>query len=258
MTIPMDFGPGLAALLAIALLGASYIRGYSGFGFSAIFIAAASLVTNPVPLIPVVYICEILMTAVQARGIRGHVDWARVGFLALGAAVTVPLAVWSIARVEGDTARLVVSGIILVLSLILYAGWSWPRRIGRVGHAGVGAISGLCNGAGVGGLPVVAFLAAQPVAPATFRATMIVYLTALDFMTLPLMYAAGLITWETLRAVLFALPIVTAGILSGGRRFSSGSPQEFRRLAILLLMMLAFLGVARALFNTAILTGTVS
>lgn len=247
VTLPMDTGPGVAAYLAVCLIVAAFIRGYSGFGFSAIFVASASLVTNPVPLIPVVYICEILMTAVQARGIRGHTDWRRVGFLTLGAACTVPLAVWAIARVDGDTARLVISGIILVLALVLYAGWSWPHRIGRAGHAGVGAISGLCNGAGVGGLPVVAFLAAQPVAPRTFRATMIVYLTALDLLTLPLMYAAGLITMDTLIAVAFALPIVTMGIWLGGRRFLSADPQGFRRMAILLLLTLATLGVVRAI-----------
>ncbi len=249
MDLPLGLSPGLAFLLACALLGAAYVRGYSGFGFSAIFVAAAALVTDPVPLIPVVYLCEIAMTAVQARGIRGHVDWGRVGFLALGAACTVPLAVWALASAETGTARLAISGIILVLAAVLWSGRSWPNRIGRAGHAGVGAVSGLCNGAGVGGLPVVAFLAAQPVAPPAFRATMIVYLTALDLMTLPLMYAAGLVTWETGRAVLFALPLVTAGILLGGRRFLSASPQEFRRLAILLLMVLASLGVLRALVS---------
>ncbi len=246
--MPFGFSPDLIAALSIGLLGAAYIRGYSGFGFSALFIAYASLLTNPVPLIPVVYLCEILMTAFQAKGIRGHVDWRRVGALLLGAAVTLPIAVFVISTATEGSARLAISGLILILSLILLAGWSFKGRIGAAGHSGVGAISGLCNGAGVGGLPVVAFLAAQPVAPATFRATMIVYLTLLDAITLPMMYYAGLISWQTLYAAVCALPILGLGLWFGGRRFASASPEGFRRLAIMLLFTLAALGLLRALF----------
>lgn len=247
--MPFDVSLGLAVILGLGLLGAAYVRGYSGFGFSALFIAWASLWTNPVPLIPVVYSCEILMTAFQARGIRGHVEWRRVGGLLAGAVVLLPLAVFYIANVAGDVARSVVSGVILVLSLILLSGWSFRGPIGTGGHMGVGAVSGMCNGIGVGGLPVVAFLAAQPVPPARFRATMIVYLTALDALTLPMMYAAGLISGDTVRAAALALPILGAGLWLGGRRFSSASPEGFRRLAIMLLFTLACLGILRAILD---------
>ena len=247
--MPFDVSLGLAVILGLGLLGAAYVRGYSGFGFSALFIAWASLWTNPVPLIPVVYSCEILMTAFQARGIRGPVEWRRVGGLLAGAVVLLPLAVFYIANVAGDVARIVVSGVILVLSLILLSGRSFRGPIGTGGHVAVGAVSGMCNGIGVGGLPVVAFLAAQPVPPARFRATMIVYLTALDALTLPMMYAAGLISGDTVRAAALALPILGAGLWLGGRRFSSASPEGFRRLAIMLLFTLACLGILRAILD---------
>lgn len=248
--MPFGLSPEVIAALSIGLLGAAYVRGYSGFGFSALFIAWASLWTNPIPLIPVVYACEILMTAFQAKGIRGQIDWGRVRWLVGGAALTLPLAVFYIANVAGDTARIVVSAVIGVLSLILLAGWTYKGRVGGPGHGGVGALSGLCNGVGVGGLPVVAFLAAQPVAPPVFRATMIVYLTLLDAITLPMMYAAGLISMQTVWAALMALPILGVGLWLGGRRFANASPEGFRRLAIMILFTLAALGILRALFLT--------
>ena len=110
--MPFDLGPGTAAALAVALLGAAYVRGYSGFGFSAIFIAFAALLTNPLPLIPVVFTCEIIMTALQARGIRGHIDWPRVGWLLFGAAIALPVSVTVILSVGPDIARLLVSAIV--------------------------------------------------------------------------------------------------------------------------------------------------
>ena len=243
--MPFDLGPGTAAALAIALLGAAYVRGYSGFGFSAIFIAFAALVTNPLPLIPVVFACEVLMTVFQARQIRGHVDWRRVLWMLAGAAVALPFSVTVILSVGEETARVTISAVILIMSLVLLTGWTLRTRIGPVGHGGVGVLSGMCNSAGIGGLPVAAFMSAQPIEAAIFRATMIVYLTGLDMITLPLLWAGGLVTWDTAIAVGLAFPILGLGIWLGSRQFLSASPSTFRRFAVMLLLILAVLGLLR-------------
>lgn len=247
MIMPFDLDSGTAALLALALLGAAFVRGYSGFGFSAIFIAFAALLTNPLPLIPVVFACEIAMTAFQARGIRAHVDWRRVGWLMVGAAIALPFSVSVMLSVGEDTARIVISTVILLMALLLLSGWSLQRRIGAPGHGSVGILSGMCNSAGIGGLPVAAFLSAQPMQAATFRATMIVYLTALDLITLPLLWLGGLVTWDTATAALMAFPILGMGVWLGGRRFLAASPAAFRQSAVLLLLLLSALGLIRAM-----------
>ncbi|MDX8347459.1 TSUP family transporter [Cognatiyoonia sp. IB215446] len=247
--MPFDLGPGIAAALAFALLGAAFVRGYSGFGFSAIFIAFAALVTNPLPLIPVVFLCEMLMTLFQARGIAGHIDWRRVSALLVGAALVLPVAVALILSAGAENVRVIVSLVVGIMALVLLSGWTLQRSIGMAGHAGVGAISGAINSAGVGGLPVAAFLSAQPVAPPVFRATMIVYLTGLDLITLPLMWAGGLVTWDTALAAAMAFPILGLGVWLGGRQFLAASPSTFRRFAVMLLLTLSALGVLRALMG---------
>lgn len=246
--MPFDLGLGQTAALSIALFGAAFVRGYSGFGFSAIFIAFAALITNPLPLIPVVFACEMLMTVFQARGIRGHVDWRRVFALLAGAAIVLPASVWFILSLGEGAVRLAVSFIVLVMSLILLAGWSLPA-IRTSGHVGVGAVSGLCNSAGIGGLPVAAFMAAQPMEAARFRATMIVYLTGLDLITMPLLWAGGLVTWETALGVTLAFPLLGLGVWLGGRKFLAASPSTFRRFAVMLLLTLSLLGLLRAIIR---------
>ncbi len=241
-------GPGLAALMAVALLAAAFIRGYSGFGFSAIFIAFAALFTNPVPLIPVVFMCEIAMTAFQARGIRPDIDWSRALTMLVGAALATIPAVHVMARLSEDMARATISGLILILSLLLLSGWQLRRRIGTPGHVAVGAFSGMANSAGVGGLPVAAFMTAQPIPAATFRATMIVYLTGIDLMALPVMAANDLVGPDTFVAAALAFPILGLGVWLGGRRFLSASPRQFRRVAVALLLALSVIGILRALW----------
>ena len=245
--MPFDLGPGTAAALAFALLGAAFVRGYSGFGFSAIFIAFAALLTNPLPLIPVVFACEMLMTVFQAREIRRHVDWRRVLWMLAGAAIALPFSVSVMLSVGEDTARIVISAIILVMSLVLLTGWSLQRRIGILGHGGVGIISGAFNSAGIGGLPVAAFMSAQPMQATVFRATMIVYLTGLDFITMPLLWAGGLVTWDTAIAAAMAFPLLGLGVWLGGRQFLSASPSTFRQFAVMLLLALSILGLLRVL-----------
>jgi len=243
--LPFDLSLGTSAALAIALLCAAFVRGYSGFGFSAIFIAFAALLVNPLPLIPVVFACEMLMTVFQARGIRGHVDWRRVAALLCGAAIALPLSVSFMLSVDSETVRLIVSAIVLVMSLVLLSGWTLQRHIKAPGHAGVGFVSGLCNAAGIGGLPVAAFMTAQPMAAQTFRATMIVYLTGLDLITMPFLWHGGLVTIDTVYGLLMAFPILGLGVWLGGRRFSAASPESFRRFAVFLLLSLASLGLLR-------------
>lgn len=245
MELPFDLTTGQGAYLAAALFVAAYIRGYSGFGFSAIFIILAALTTNPLPLIPVIFACEIAMTLFQARGIRAHVDWSRVRPLLIGAAIATVPSVTVMARLGEDQARLAISTVILVLSLILLSGWQLRRPIGFKGNLSVGILSGMVNSAGVGGLPAAAFLTAQPLAPAVFRATMIVFLTGIDIFALPVMHANGLTGPSTLVGVGLAFPILGLGVWAGGLRFSSASQSQFRRVIVVLLTLFSILNIAK-------------
>ena len=151
------------------------------------------------------------MTAFQARGIRGHVDWCRAITMLAGAAMVLPFSVTAMLAFGADTARLAVSAIVLVMSLILLSGWTLTRVIGPTGH------------------------------------TMIVYLTGLDLITLPFLWHGGLVTMDTPIAVAFAFPLLALGVWLGGRQFLSASPSTFRRFAVILLLILSLLGLLRAI-----------
>ena len=52
--MPFDLGFGAVVWMAVACLVAGFVRGYSGFGYSAMVIAASSLVMNPLNMVAVV------------------------------------------------------------------------------------------------------------------------------------------------------------------------------------------------------------
>jgi uncharacterized membrane protein YfcA len=113
-------------------------------------------------------------------------------------------------------------------------------------NACMGVISGIANAPGMAGLPVVVFFAAQPMPPAVFRATLIADFPILDLFSGPLYGYYGLVSWDTLVAALFALPLTVLGNWLGSRHFFGTDPQDFRRIAILLLAGLAVLALGKA------------
>ena len=246
--MPFDLGSGALVWLALACLVAGFVRGYSGFGFSAMLIAASSLVTNPLNFVAVVVILETVMSLQAAKAAGPDVDWKRVGWLMGGAAIGLPVGLWILTGVSEDTARAVVSGYVLLMCGVLLAGWRMQAEArGGAANGLAGVISGLANAPGMGGLPVAAFFAAQPMSAAVFRATLIAYFPLLDIYSAPLYWMAGLVTWDTLWAAMIALPVTLLGNWLGGRHFFGTDPQEFRRFAIVLLAGLATLGIAKAL-----------
>ena len=244
--MPYDLGPAALAWMAVAILLASFVRGYSGFGYSAMVIAASSLVTNPLNFVAVVVILETAMSLQVAKTAGPDVDWHRVGWLLAGAAVGLPLGLWALTGVTEDTARAVISAYVLVMCGVLLAGWRLGAEVCGPKNAVAGVVSGLANAPGMGGLPIAAFFAAQPMQAAVFRATLIAYFPLLDLYSAPLYWLAGLVSWDTLWTSLIALPPTFLGNWLGGRHFLNTDPQDFRRFAIVILAGLASLGLIKA------------
>lgn len=248
MTMPFDLGIGGAIWIAVAVLGAAFVRGYSGFGFSALAIAASGIVTNPLHFVAVVVILETAMSLQASRDSWHAVDWRRVGALLAGAVVGLPLGLWALTAVPETAARALISGYILFMCGVLLAGWRLKHAVGTGGTLAVGVVSGLANAPGMGGLPVAAFFAAQPISAAVFRATLVAYFPLLDLYSAPLYWWHGLVSWTTIWASLVLLPLCFVGNWLGSRHFFNTDPQDFRRFAIGLLALLATIGLVRALW----------
>lgn len=245
--LPFGLGPWGAAWLAVSAFFAAWVRGYSGFGFAALLISAGGLVANPLRLVAVAILADLAMTGQMWRGLRREVDWPRAGLLFAGALIGLPLGLWALTRVAEDTVRLVVALYVLAMGLVLLKGWVLRARGGAV-SLGTGVVSGAANAAGVGGLPVVALMAAQAIPPARFRATIVAYFLLLDLWTLPMLWAHGLFDRDSLVALLLLAPFFVAGTWVGSRRFIAAAPEDFRRFAVRALIALALLGLVRALW----------
>ena len=239
-----------AAITALALfvLVAAFARGYSGFGFSALLVASSSLIVDPALPVAVAMLLEITASVMQALSVWRDVAWRRVALLLIGAVCGIPLGVAVLALGQPTLLRLIISAILLASCLALLAGYRLTRPVGRTGEAAVGAVSGLVNGAtAMGGLPVALFLAASAEKPAVMRATFIAYFFFLDILSGLLLAREGVLGTGAVATAALALPILAFGLWLGGRHFLGASEAQFRQHTLFLLILLAGLGVMKAI-----------
>jgi hypothetical protein len=246
LSLPFDLGLWGAVWMGFAILISAFVRGYSGFGFSALVIASSGLVTNPLHFVAVVMLCEVVMSVQAWKHVGPDVDWRRVILLSLGAAVGLPLGLWALTSISADAARAVISGYVLLMCVVLLIGWKLKHEVGTAGNFAAGVVSGLANAPGMGGLPVAAFFAAQAMNASVFRATLVAYFPILDVYSAPMYWLNGMVTWDTLWASLMTLPLVFLGNWLGSRHFLNTDPQDFRKFAIGLLAFLATLGLLKS------------
>ncbi|MHA1600576.1 MAG: TSUP family transporter [Alphaproteobacteria bacterium] len=239
-------GGGTLAYAVLVVFVAAVVRGYSGFGASAIMVTGLGLVLPPAEVVPIALLLEIAASLGLLTQVWSAVDWRLMGWLSAGAVLGMPLGMALLVHLPADSMRVLISILVLAASLLIWFGYRFRGQPGGAHIFGTGIVSGLANGiAAIGGLPVVLFLLSAATGAAVSRATLIVYLMLGDIYGTGVAAANDLVTSHVaLRAALFAIPLI-AGVAIGNRQFLKASPESFRRFTLLLLITLASLGLVR-------------
>ena len=252
--------PLLIATGLVVVFLAGVVRGFSGFGFSALCVAALSLFVSPARVVPPIFVLEILASVSLLRGAWPCVDWRWMAWLALGNVVFIPFGVWVLAFVPEGPLRLLIGSMLLVAALA-------SRRDMRLALAptplvglAIGVVSGFFNGvAAIGGMAVAVVFNAARMEPQRLRATLIVLFLGTDLYALAWagFLPAGaqsdnaLLGRETFLWAACLLPAMLAGVWVGQRSFAGVAPQQFRRHVLNLLALVALVTVLRALVSLA-------
>jgi uncharacterized membrane protein YfcA len=242
MTLPV------IAYATLCIFLAAVVRGYSGFGFSLLAITALSLALAPAEIVPSIFMLEIAASLHLLPGIWRDVHWRSIGPLILRCLIATPIGVYLLANVPEAPMKIALAIFVLGATALLYQGFALKRMPGRLASTGVGAASGLFNGAfGIGGPPVILFYFSSPAGHQAGRASVILYFLATDIIGLAFLAREGLVTVDaTWRAAIF-LPALFAGIWLGARSFKSADPARFRRWVLLIMSGLAGLTAGQAI-----------
>ncbi|MCW5639249.1 MAG: sulfite exporter TauE/SafE family protein [Rubrivivax sp.] len=253
MQAPLPLLPLLWAMAVVAAAGV--VRGFAGFGFSAVTVAGLSLVVSPVEIVPVAFVLEVLASVHQVPGSWRDIHARWLGWLVLGNALAIPLGLALLGWLPETPLRLLIGTLLLLATAVLRSGATAHLEATRSVRLATGLASGLANGvAAIGGIMVAVLLSATALEPAAMRATLIALFLFTDLYALA--WAAGL-SWladapnvllgaATAAWVLWMLPPMLVGIAIGQRGFAGVSPAAFRRRVLELLVVVSALTMLRA------------
>jgi len=244
---------GWALLL---ILGASMVRGYTGFGFAAIAITGLNLIWPPQISVPVILLLDMIGSLGLLRSAWPEADRGLTGRLASGALNGIPLGLTLLIQLPETVLKLAINSGVLILTLILLLRprkaaleYPWLTRI-------AGGISGAFTAAAsVGGLPIVCYLMSTPLDARAQRASMVIFLAASDVVVLALMIPGGLLGLHLLLPMLLLLVPTLLGVHLGKIAFQHFRPKSFHPVALPILTALSVSGLwlgLRTLFSTTV------
>jgi uncharacterized membrane protein YfcA len=244
----LGLGPAGLAFSMVAVLVGAFVKGYTGFGASMVWVTGLSLVLPPLQVVPMVLMFEVATSIGLLRHVWREVEWRSLWLVLAGTCVATPLGIYALASVPADALRIALAVIVFVAATLIWRGFALERAPGKTATFGVGLLAGFLNGSmAIVGPPVILFYFATPLGIVVGRASMVTYLLGTDSFGAGMFALQGLVGAEILWRTACFLPILLLGVAAGHRQFVGTSPETFKKLALLLLMGLSIALFARSL-----------
>ncbi len=231
------------------ILLASFVRGFSGFGFSASSISLLSFILPPKEIVPIILLLEIIASFLMIPSIWGKINWKFVFYLLLGVIVGTPLGVKLLSVLEPAITHLFISITVLLFAFLLLKGYKNKKLNHNVSKFFVGSIAGTVNGFGtLAGLPIALYLLIIVAEPAVIRASLAALFFFTDFYALLLSYFNDILNLTVLYRTLPLVLIVPIGVFLGTKLFKGSSKDNYKRYVLYFLIIISVFGLLRALF----------
>lgn len=239
-------GLSLAGLMIVgtAVFMAGLIRGFAGFGLSAVVMASAATLVPPVELIPMCYMLEGAASLAMFRGGMADANMKIVWGLVICSAIGMPLGLLATTSVDVETSRNLALSLILALTLAQFFKLKPPFLATPKGLYASGLTAGIATGlASVGGMVIALYVLASGTRPKQMRASLVMFLCISMFTSLVWLIAYDVMTREALwRGVLMA-PLVLAGVFAGTWLFRPAYEPLYKAVCLTLLTLLSVKGL---------------
>lgn len=240
--------PAILLFSVVVVFLAAVVRGYSGFGFSALFVTSLSLLMPPAQVVPIALMLEVTASAHMMPKVWRDIDRRVTGWLLLGSILALPVGVQLLATLPAAPMRVTLYMVCLAAALAIWRGFRMRDGHGTRHIIGAGLVSGVVNGAtAMGGLMVVIFLLTGSISAAAMRASLIAFFLILDMVAIAYIGSESLLSFDLLIRTAIFIPPLLLGNWLGHRKFTIAAPESFRRYTLVLLMTLSGIGLLRVI-----------
>ena len=229
---------------------ASIIRGFNGFGFSAICISGFSFILPAIEIVPIILALEVVVSIFMVPYIWNKIDWGFVFKILLGITIGCPIGLYFLKYLNPQTTHLSVCLLIIFFSLLLMRGYVNQDINNNYGKFFTGIISGTLNGlTTLGGMPVALFLLATSIQPAIIRGSLAALFFLTDIYAFVLSFFAGIVDLTTIYRTVPLIIILPIGVYIGNKFFVKSKEETYRKVVFYFLIFISIFGLFRIISN---------
>ena len=229
---------------------ASIIRGFNGFGFSAICISGFSYILPAIEIVPIILALEVAISIFMAPYIWNKIDWKFVFKILLGILIGSPIGLYLLKHLNPQITHLFVCLLIIFFSILLMRGFSNQKINNNYGKFLTGIISGTLNGfTTLGGMPVALFLLIINIQPALIRGSLAALFFLTDIYAFVLSFFSGIVDMVTIYRVIPLIIILPFGVFIGNKFFVKSREEIYRKVVFYFLIIISIIGVLRIISN---------
>ncbi|MGH1427464.1 MAG: sulfite exporter TauE/SafE family protein [Arenicella sp.] len=229
---------------------AGIVRGCIGFGFSVLVVASNVLFLDPILLIPIVVILELVASIHMLLNVWNDALWKKLSWVTAGMLIGIPLGVYILSIASQEVLRLCISVIIFMMTLLVLRGVKYRGELTHSMYASAGVVSGFASGvAAAGGIVVATFLSFSSLPMTKIRATLVVYLLITSAIFLPSLAIAGKLDERVFYTVALAIVPMFFGILVGNVLYRYLEEQKLKMMFLWSLSVLSVIGMIRAFLS---------
>ncbi|MBX3512010.1 MAG: sulfite exporter TauE/SafE family protein [Xanthobacteraceae bacterium] len=205
------FTPTVLACIATALF-AGVLRGATGFGSALVMAPVLSVFLGPQTGVPLTILLGLTGSVFLFPHYRTTIQYSVVGTMAVIGLFFILPGVWLLNLIDANTMRRIIAALVFTIagSMLVFRNFSFEaqsKAVDRIGITIASALGGLIMGAtGMGGLPLVTYLAGRTGTAQQKKANILFTVGALEIGTILIMVLANFFNIQTLilSAVLIA------------------------------------------------------
>jgi uncharacterized protein len=237
-------------LIVFTVFIASIIRGFNGFGFSAICISGFSFILPAIEIVPIILILEVMISIFMIPYIWNKIDWGFVIKILVGIIIGSPIGLYLLKYLNPETTHLLVCLIIIFFSILLMKGYSNQKINNDYVKVFTGLISGTLNGlTTLGGMPVALFLLITSIQPAVIRGSLAALFFLTDIYAFALSFFAGIVDPTTIYRTFPLIIILPIGVFIGNKFFVKSKEATYRKAVFFFLISISIFGIFRIIIN---------
>jgi|TARA_B110001452_G_scaffold203910_1_gene173887 uncharacterized protein len=236
--------------IIIVVFVASIVRGFNGFGFSAICISGISFILPAIEIVPIILILEVLISIFMIPYIWSKIDWSFVFKLLIGIIIGSPIGLYLLKYLSSEITHLFICLIIIFFSILLMKGYSNQKINNDKSKIFTGIISGILNGlTTLGGMPVALFLLVTSIQPVIIRGSLAALFFLTDFYAFILSFFAGIVDFTTIYRSIPLIFILPLGVFIGNKFFVKSKEETYRKVVFYFLIAISVLGILRIIIS---------